>query len=139
MTAQPPIFSILKVLVPFVTSRCASSPATITLQNPSLLNPSVGDSLRRVVEKEGYRGLWHGTSAGLLKTVPKYVTSVFVKDVIGDWQAGKNGGGEVGRREKMEQSFVKVRRRGSAGRGERVEGPGGELRRGLSFCECSST
>ena len=67
-------------------ARCS----TITLQNPSLPPSSVSASLRSIMEREGYRGLWHGTSAGLLKTVPKYVTSVAVKDFIGEKQDRDN-------------------------------------------------
>ena len=29
-------------------------------------------------------GLWHGVSAGILKTVPKYVTAIVVKDFMED-------------------------------------------------------
>mmetsp|Transcript_23928 Transcript_23928/g.35569 ORF Transcript_23928/g.35569 Transcript_23928/m.35569 type:complete len:139 (+) Transcript_23928:314-730(+) len=33
-------------------------------------------------EKYGLGGLWHGTSAGILKTVPKYCTAIIVKDYM---------------------------------------------------------
>lgn len=83
--------------------------ATITLQNPSAPRLSVYASLRGVVEREGLGGLWHGTSAGLLKTVPKYVTSVAVKDLIGEKQERDNmrRGGDVSKNERLWQSFVK--------------------------------
>jgi hypothetical protein len=31
-----------------------------------------------------FQGLWHGVSAGILKTVPKYVTAIVVKDFMED-------------------------------------------------------
>ena len=56
--------------------------STITLQNPSSDLPNIRASLRFIYEKHGLGGLWHGTSAGILKTVPKYCTAVFVKDYM---------------------------------------------------------
>ena len=35
-----------------------------------------------IYEKYGLAGLWHGTSAGILKTVPKYCTAIIVKDYM---------------------------------------------------------
>jgi hypothetical protein len=35
---------------------------------------------RGIVGQKGLFGLWHGTSAGILKTVPKYCTVVYIKD-----------------------------------------------------------
>ncbi len=37
------------------------------------------DSLREIYRKGGVSGLWHGTSAGVMKTVPKYCVAVTVK------------------------------------------------------------
>ena len=55
--------------------------STITLQNPAasdLLN--IRTAIRKIYANYGLSGLWHGTSAGILKSVPKYCTAVFVKD-----------------------------------------------------------
>lgn len=37
------------------------------------------DSLREIYRNRGVSGLWHGTSAGVMKTVPKYCVAVAVK------------------------------------------------------------
>ena len=63
--------------------QCVNMPlvrATILLQNPESNVPNIRESLRQIYKSHGLRGLWHGTSAGILKTVPKYCTAIFVKD-----------------------------------------------------------
>lgn len=57
---------------------------TITLQNPSCDLPNVRASMSHIYSQFGVSGLYHGTNAGILKTVPKYCTAVFVKDMIED-------------------------------------------------------
>lgn len=37
------------------------------------------ESLREIYRNRGVSGLWHGTSAGVMKTVPKYCVAVTVK------------------------------------------------------------
>lgn len=37
------------------------------------------ESLAVIYKKGGVGGLWHGTSAGVMKTVPKYCVAVAVK------------------------------------------------------------
>jgi hypothetical protein len=61
--------------------------ATITLQNPaaSPVLPNVTAAVRHIYRHYGLTGLWHGTSAGILKTVPKYCTAVAVKDAMEEW------------------------------------------------------
>jgi len=56
--------------------------ATITIQNPSSAITTVRASLADIYATRGIAGLWHGTSAGILKTVPKYVTAVCVRDYM---------------------------------------------------------
>ena len=41
-------------------------------------------ALKHIYKNYGVKGLWHGTSAGILKTVPKYCTAIIVKDYIED-------------------------------------------------------
>ena len=43
---------------------------------------SVRAALVHIYNKSGVSGLWHGVSAGVLKTVPKYVVAVGVKDYL---------------------------------------------------------
>jgi hypothetical protein len=78
------------VLPPLIVStavQCVNMPlvrATITLQNPESSVRNIRESLRQIYASHGISGLWHGTSAGILKTVPKYVTAIMVKNAVGD-------------------------------------------------------
>ena len=54
--------------------------ATVTLQNPAYEHPNVWTSIKHIYTTQGISGLWHGTTAGVLKTVPKYCTAIAVKD-----------------------------------------------------------
>jgi len=60
--------------------------ASISMQNPALWAEahmqSTTAAIIHIYRTKGLSALWHGTSAGILKTVPKYVTSVVVKDMI---------------------------------------------------------
>lgn len=79
-TVLPPL--TVSTLVQFVNMPLVR--ATITIQNPESNVPSVWKSMRLIYQQHGLRGLWHGTSAGVLKTVPKYCTAVIVKDFMED-------------------------------------------------------
>jgi len=54
--------------------------ATITVQNPASPHANIFGAFREITEKQGARGLWHGTWPAVLKTVPKYIIAVAVKD-----------------------------------------------------------
>lgn len=56
--------------------------ATITIQDPASSHNSVTSALIYIYKTRGIYGLWHGVSAGVLKTVPKYITAVVVKDYM---------------------------------------------------------
>jgi hypothetical protein len=58
--------------------------STVTLQDPKYNLPNVFSSCRQIYATHGIAGLWHGTTAGVLKTVPKYVTAIAVKDFMED-------------------------------------------------------
>lgn len=80
--------SVATVAPPLVVSslvQVANQPiirATITLQDPKCNVPNVWRALQHIYSQHGLFGLWHGTSAGILKTVPKYCTAVVVKDFM---------------------------------------------------------
>jgi Mitochondrial carrier protein len=77
-TLVPPLFIS-------TTVQCVNMPlvrATITLQDPASPIRTVAESLRHIVKMHGFRGLWHGVSAGILKSVPKYCVAVYVKNVM---------------------------------------------------------
>ncbi len=56
--------------------------ASITIQNPKSDLNSVTQALIYIYKTRGLSGLWHGVSAGIIKTVPKYITAVAVKDYM---------------------------------------------------------
>jgi len=67
--------------------QCINMPivrASITMQNPETYGDprykTTFSTLKYMVHEKGIRKLWHGLSAGLAKSVPKYMTSVVVKD-----------------------------------------------------------
>ena len=83
--------SVATILPPLVVStlvQIVNMPlvrATVTIQNPQSTVPNVWQSLQLIHQQSGWAGLWHGTSAGILKSVPKYCTAVIVKDVMEAW------------------------------------------------------
>ena len=56
--------------------------ATITIQDPKCELRNTIEAVSFIYRSRGVAGLYHGVSAGILKTVPKYVTAVVVKDMI---------------------------------------------------------
>ena len=74
----PPL--IVSTLVQFINMPVVR--ATVTIQEPSSTLPNVWASIKYIYATHGIKGLWHGTSAGILKTVPKYCTAIVVKDVM---------------------------------------------------------
>lgn len=82
--------ALAQTLPPFVLGtlvQIANQPivrATITIQDPkSTLNNTV-EALVHIFKTRGVSGLWHGTNAAVLKTVPKYICAVAVKDYMED-------------------------------------------------------
>ena len=59
--------------------------SSITIQNPNSNLGSVREAISHIYRNKGTKALWHGVSAGIMKTVPKYVTAVFVKDAMEAW------------------------------------------------------
>lgn len=58
--------------------------ATVTIQEPKCELKNVREALVHIYKTRGIKGLWHGVSAGVMKTVPKYITAVLVKDWMED-------------------------------------------------------
>lgn len=82
--------TILPPLVVSTLVQCVNMPlvrSTITIQDPKSPLPHVGSAMKHIFKEHGVAGLWHGTSAGILKTVPKYCTAVIVKDFMEEWLA----------------------------------------------------
>ena len=77
-TIVPPL--IISTFVQFVNMPIVR--ASITVQDPSSDHKSVADAIRYIRTTKGTQGLWHGTSAGIMKTVPKYCTAIACKDFL---------------------------------------------------------
>ena len=77
-TMVPPL--VISTFVQFVNMPIVR--ASITVQDPSSEHKSVGEAMRHIRQTKGVQGLWHGTSAGVMKTVPKYCTAIACKDVV---------------------------------------------------------
>ena len=56
--------------------------STIMLQDPSSTQRTVLGQLVDLSRSRGWRSLYHGSSASVLKTVPKYVCAIWVKDWV---------------------------------------------------------
>lgn len=81
------VATLLPPLAVSTAVQCVNMPlvrATITIQNPSSTLPTVPAAVRHIAHHHGVAALWHGTSAGILKTVPKYCCAVVVKDFMDD-------------------------------------------------------
>mmetsp|Transcript_2539 Transcript_2539/g.5415 ORF Transcript_2539/g.5415 Transcript_2539/m.5415 type:complete len:309 (-) Transcript_2539:123-1049(-) len=77
--------TILPPLAVSTAVQCVNQPivrASITLQNPESNLSNTRAAIRHIYQTHGLGGLWHGTSAGILKTVPKYCTAIIVKDYM---------------------------------------------------------
>mmetsp|Transcript_9783 Transcript_9783/g.19216 ORF Transcript_9783/g.19216 Transcript_9783/m.19216 type:complete len:289 (-) Transcript_9783:231-1097(-) len=80
MTLPPLVFSSIVQVINMPIVR-----ASVTMQNPNVQNDpnfrTTVSTLRHLAETKGFTKLWHGLPAGLIKSVPKYITSVVVKDL----------------------------------------------------------
>mmetsp|Transcript_34956 Transcript_34956/g.107361 ORF Transcript_34956/g.107361 Transcript_34956/m.107361 type:complete len:267 (+) Transcript_34956:222-1022(+) len=74
--AAPPL--VVSTLVQIVNQPIIRG--SVMLQNPKSEWRTLSEALRAVARDRGAAGLWHGTSAGILKTVPKYSIAIIVKD-----------------------------------------------------------
>ncbi|KAL7541219.1 hypothetical protein ACHAXR_010736 [Thalassiosira sp. AJA248-18] len=98
--------------------QCVNMPlvrATILLQNPESNVPNIRESLRQIYKANGIGGLWHGTSAGILKTVPKYCTAIFVKDYMERALPAVDPSSPTRDRDKLVHSAIKSSAAGVAG------------------------
>jgi hypothetical protein len=109
------------VLPPLVVStlvQCVNMPivrASIALQNPESKLTNTIASLRHIYERHGLAGLWHGTSAGILKTVPKYCTAIAVKDFMENYLAHADPSSPSYEQDRLVRSATKSAIAGLAG------------------------
>lgn len=109
------------VLPPLVVStlvQCVNMPivrASITLQNPQSGLPTTAAAVKQIYKNHGLGGLWHGTSAGILKTVPKYCTAIMVKDYMEKYLPQIDPSSATADRDRLWRSAAKSATAGVAG------------------------
>lgn len=109
------------VLPPLVVStlvQCINMPivrASITLQNPQSGLPTTAAAVKQIYNNHGMSGLWHGTSAGILKTVPKYCTAIVVKDYMEKYLPQIDSSSPTADRDRLWRSATKSAVAGVAG------------------------
>lgn len=109
------------VLPPLVTStlvQVVNQPivrSTVTLQDPKYNLPNVFLSMRQIYRTHGVAGLWHGTTAGVLKTVPKYIVAIAVKDWVEEIYKLPDADSPSYHNERLQKSVVKSLAAGIAG------------------------
>lgn len=55
---------------------------TVMLQDPASTQTNVASQLYHLYRTKGARALWHGTTPSILKTAPKYMVAIWVKDFV---------------------------------------------------------
>jgi len=116
--ASDAVATVLPPLLVSTVVQCINMPiikATILLQNPQSDVPNIRESFRQIRRTQGVRGLWHGTSAGILKTVPKYCTAVVVKEHLDRTLPPVAADSPTRERDKLVRSAVKSSAAGVAG------------------------
>lgn len=109
------------VVPPFVTStivQIINQPivrSTVTLQDPKYNLPNVLASLRHIYSTHGIAGLWHGTTAGVLKTVPKYIVAIAVKDYMEEYLVQPDRESPTYESDRLKRSAIKSLAAGVAG------------------------
>jgi hypothetical protein len=81
--------------------------ATVTLQDPKYNLPNVFSSMRQIYGEFGVQGLWHGTTAGVLRTVPKYIVAIAVKDFMEEYLAQPNPSSPTYESDRLRRSAIK--------------------------------
>eukprot|EP00529_Nitzschia_sp_RCC80_P030844 CAMPEP_0113496244 /NCGR_PEP_ID=MMETSP0014_2-20120614/30021_1 /TAXON_ID=2857 /ORGANISM="Nitzschia sp." /LENGTH=291 /DNA_ID=CAMNT_0000390159 /DNA_START=339 /DNA_END=1214 /DNA_ORIENTATION=+ /assembly_acc=CAM_ASM_000159 len=89
--------------------------ATVTLQDPAYNMPNVVASLKHIYKENGVAGLWHGTTAGVLKTVPKYCTAIVTKDIMENLLAQPDPSSSSYETDRLARSAIKSGVAGIAG------------------------
>ena len=102
-TLAPPL--VVATLVQLVNQPLVR--ASVMIQDPASPHTGVPAAMRAVYRAGGLAGLWHGTSAGVFKTVPKYCAAVAVKDLMEHRLPRARAGGARERSEALARSAVK--------------------------------
>jgi len=110
-TVAPPL--LVSALVQVVNQPIVRS--TVTLQDPKYNLPNVFSSVRQIYFSHGISGLWHGTTAGVLKTVPKYVTAIAIKDMMEETLPQPDPISPTYKSDRINRSIIKSAAAGIAG------------------------
>lgn len=76
--AMPPL--VVSTIVQVVNQPLVRG--SVQLQDPTAPYKTVLEALRAIARERGIAALWHGTTAGVAKTVPKYCVAVVIKDTL---------------------------------------------------------
>mmetsp|Transcript_13785 Transcript_13785/g.22161 ORF Transcript_13785/g.22161 Transcript_13785/m.22161 type:complete len:311 (-) Transcript_13785:501-1433(-) len=110
-TVAPPL--VISTIVQVINQPIVR--ATVTLQDPSYNCNNVFQSIRHIYTNHGIAGLWHGTTAGVLKTVPKYCTAIAVKDAMERWLPQPDPASPTYESDRLQRSALKSATAGVAG------------------------
>lgn len=110
-TVVPPL--LLSTFVQIANQPIVRS--TVTLQDPKYHLPNVLASMRHIYTHHGVAGLWHGSTAGVLKTVPKYCTAIVVKDIMEEWLSPADPHSPTYNSDRLWRSAIKSLAAGVAG------------------------
>ena len=77
-TVAPPL--VISTIVQMINQPIVR--ASITIQNPTTPYHTTLEAMRDIANTKGVSKLWHGTSAGIMKTVPKYCCAIAMKDLV---------------------------------------------------------
>lgn len=89
--------------------------ATVTLQDPAYNLPNAWQSMKHIYATRGVAGLWHGTTAGVLKTVPKYCAAIAIKDFMEGFLAHPDPNSPSYESDRLLRSAIKSATAGVAG------------------------
>ena len=110
-TVAPPL--VISTIVQVVNQPIVR--ATVTLQDPAYNYSNVFQSIRHIYSTHGVQGLWHGTTAGVLKTVPKYCTAIAIKDFMEQVLAQPDPTSSTYEQDRLIRSAIKSGTAGVAG------------------------
>lgn len=115
---HPGLYTVLPPIAVSTMVQIVNQPivrASITLQNPETDLRNIRQSLRFIYANHGLDGMWHGTSAGILKTVPKYCMAVIIKDLMEDLLPPVDPSSPTAKRDSLWRSAYKSSAAGLAG------------------------
>lgn len=59
--------------------------AGVLLQNPETPFKTAAETMFHIYKHEGFGGLWRGSSIGIIKTAPRYGSSLYIRDLVNNY------------------------------------------------------